>query len=234
VTPAAALSAEYAPTQLDEALRARIARQLAGHTRRALAPASERPAAVAVVLVPGEAGEPSFLLTRRAGDLAHHAGQFALPGGRLEGQESHEQAARRELAEELGVSLGAERVLGLLDDYVTFSGFVITPVVLWGPDVARLSPDPREVAIAYRVPLAQLFQPIIDQLARSAGGELGASPALSAAGRASATAPLLALPLLGTHIYSPTAAIIYQFRELGLLGRPTPVQHFAQPEFARR
>ncbi len=177
-----------------------------------------RPAAVALTVVPSAAGEATFLLTRRPSDLPHHPGQFALPGGRLVPGESSEQAARRELAEELSVALGSESVLGFLDDFTTQSGFVVTPVVLWGPSVREIVPDPREVAISYRVPLADLYGPDVPLLRDVPGLE----------------APLLMLPLVGTHIFSPTAAIVFQFREWALEGRHTSVQHFAQPRFAWR
>src|SRR6185369_7396777 len=91
-----------------------------------------RPAAVAVVVVPDAAGESDVLLTVRASGLRRHGGQWSCPGGRRDPGESAEDAARRELAEEIGLALPAENVLGLLDDYPTRSGFVITPVVLWG------------------------------------------------------------------------------------------------------
>ena len=60
------------------------------------------------------------------------------------------EAALRELREELGLSLGQESVLGWLDDYPTSSGFVITPVVLWGPAEPALSPAADEVLAVYR------------------------------------------------------------------------------------
>ncbi len=212
----------HVPERFDEVLRLRLARNLALHPRRVRRVsdgASElRPAAVALTLVPGEAGEPTFLLTRRPSDLPHHPGQFALPGGRLVPGESSPEAARRELAEELSVALGPERVLGLLDDFTTHSGFVVTPVVLWGPDIREIVPDPREVAVSYRVPLSDLYGREVPILRAVPGLE----------------APLLMLPLVGTHIFSPTAAIIFQFREWALEGRHTAVQGFAQPRFAWR
>jgi 8-oxo-dGTP pyrophosphatase MutT (NUDIX family) len=226
------------PSLLDDGLRARIARHLSGRARLCAPLAQQRPAAVAVVLVPGSRGEPSFLLTRRPSELPRHAGQFALPGGRQEPGETPEEAARRELDEELGVKLGAECVLGLLDDLVTHSGFVITPVVLWGAEVTSLTPDPREVAIAYRVPIAALYRPEVPLLLhgpRAARGQAAVEAGGSAReskGDAAPAAPLLALPLLGTHIFSPSAAIIYQLREVVLEGRDTPVHQFAQPRFA--
>lgn len=211
----------HVPERLDAALRARIETHLSGTPRRQVertAQAQLKPAAVALTLVPGDAGEPTFLLTRRPYDLPQHPGQFALPGGRLAAGETSEQAARRELAEELSVVLGADAVLGCLDDFTTQSGFVVTPVVLWGPDVREVVPDPREVAIAYRVPLVELYRPDVPLLQEVRGAE----------------SPLLMLPLVGTHIFSPTAAIIFQFREWALEGRAVSVQHYAQPRFAWR
>jgi 8-oxo-dGTP pyrophosphatase MutT (NUDIX family) len=169
-------------------------------------------------LVPGEQGEAAFLLTRRAGDLPHHPGQFALPGGRLEPGETAAQAALRELSEELGVGLGEDSVLGCLDDFATRSGYVITPVVLWGAGVQALVPDPREVAMAYRVPLAELYRPDVPFLTELPGF----------------SSPLLSLPLVGTEVFSPTAAIIFQLREVALEGRVTRVHHYEQPRFAWR
>jgi len=202
--------------RLDEPLRQRIAHNLAGFSRVRFDGRGLTPAAVALALVPGPGGEPSFLLTRRTASLSRHGGQFALPGGRIDAGEHAEGAALRELSEELGVALGEERVLGCLDDFATRSGYVITPVVVWGPDVERLVPSPHEVAVAYRVPLVDLYRPDVPILCHVDDG----------------AAPVLALPLVGTQVYSPTAAIIYQLRELALEGRVTRVHHFEQPRFA--
>jgi 8-oxo-dGTP pyrophosphatase MutT (NUDIX family) len=201
---------------LDEALRARISTHLAAFSRHTFALAEHRAAAVALALVPGEGDEAAFLLTRRAASLAHHRGQFALPGGRLDSGETASDAARRELAEELGVELGPEAVLGLLDDFVTRSGFLITPVVLWGAHVRALRPNPEEVAMAYRVPLSELYRPDIPLLHHEPGVER----------------EILSLPLVGTRVFSPTAAIVYQLREVALEGQSTRVHHYDQPRFA--
>jgi 8-oxo-dGTP pyrophosphatase MutT (NUDIX family) len=175
-----------------------------------------RHAAVALALIPGDSGTPSFVLTRRAAKLRNHAGQWALPGGRLDAGESPERGALREMHEEVGLALDERAVLGRLDDYGTRSGFVITPVVVWSGVHAELRPDPKEVTAVYRVPIAELSRPGIPHLRRIPESER----------------PVISLPLLDTHIHAPTAAILYQLREVALFGRATRVAHFEQPLFA--
>ena len=98
--------------------------------------------------------EPALLLTRRAAGMRSHAGQWALPGGRIDALETPEQAALRELSEEVGLQLDATSVLGRLDDYATRSGYVITPVVVWAGAARDLEPNPAEVASIHRIPVA--------------------------------------------------------------------------------
>ncbi len=86
--------------------------------------------------------ESALLLTRRAAGLRNHGGQWAFPGGRIDGAESPEQAALRELHEEIGLALEPGAVLGRLDDYATRSGYVITPVVVWAGPARELQPHP--------------------------------------------------------------------------------------------
>jgi len=192
---------------------------LRGFERVRVAPRGRRAAAVAVALVDSEDGDtPCFLITRRTSRLRNHGGQWALPGGSLDPGETAEEAARRELHEELGVACGPEQVLGLLDDYATRSGFVITPVVLFAGAVERLAPDPAEVAAAYRVPVEVL--------------EAHGVPRLRSIPESDR--PVISIPMLGTHIHAPTAAILYQLREVALRGRDTRVGHFEQPVFAWR
>jgi 8-oxo-dGTP pyrophosphatase MutT (NUDIX family) len=208
-----------APGRLDDALRERIRANLEGFERVSLEHEGRRAAAVAVTLVNADEGdEPAFLITRRARGLRNHGGQWALPGGRLDPGESAVEAARRELHEELGVALGAEHVLGLLDDYATRSGFVITPVVLFAGEVPELAPDPSEVAAAYRVPVGVLEGREVPHLRRIPESDR----------------PVISIPMLGTHIHAPTAAILFQLREVALWGRETRVGHFEQPVFAWR
>lgn len=203
-----------------EALRSRMATHLVAFERQASRASGLTRAAVAATIVPGDDGAACFVLTRRAARPGRHSGQWALPGGRLEPGESPEQAALRELSEEVGVSAHAGSVLGLLDDYETRSGFVITPVVVWVEGPARFTPDPNEVAAAYRVRLGQLESPEVPALWRipESPRELIGVP----------------LPELDTIVHAPTAAILYQLREVALGGRSTRVAHFEQPVFAWR
>ena len=162
--------------------------------------------------------EAALLLTRRALHLRNHAGQWALPGGRIEPGESPTEAALREVQEEIGLPLPATQVLGCLDDYATRSGFVITPVVVWAGPVRQLQPNPDEVASIHRIALAELLR--------------SDAPLLNA--NAHSPHPVLRMPLGDSWVAAPTAAFLYQFRELCLLGRATRVAHFDQPTFAWR
>ena len=177
------------------------------------------PAAVACVIVGAEEDEAAFILTRRTSGLRHHGGQWALPGGRIEPGETAATALFRELREEVGLEVGPENLLGYLDDFETRSGFRITPLVVWGPLRAALVPDPKEVESAHLVPLRAVhaLSPRILE---------GPDP----------YRPLLTLPLEDpeTVVYAPTAALVYQMREVLLYGRNTRVDHFGEPRFAWR
>lgn len=166
----------------------------------------------------GVAGGAAFLLCRRAAKLRRHAGQWALPGGRLDAGETPVEAAVREVREELGLSLGAEHVLGRLDDYPTRSGFVITPVVLWGPADPVLVPAPDEVLAVYRIGLRALLdsEPRFLTIPES-------------------DQPILQLPLGNDVIHAPTGAVLYQLRQVALRGQTDErVHHIGEPVFAWR
>lgn len=208
-----------------EALRQQLEQDLEHFVRReAVADSDEgealRRAAVTLAVVPAVDGDaesaPAVLLTRRSKGLRRHAGQWALPGGRLDPGETEVEAALRELDEELGLRLAPESVLGQLDDYTTRSGFVITPVVVWGVRSQTLVPDPGEVASVHRPTLAAIARP----------------RALHVQKLPWSRDPLLALGILGTMIFAPTAAILHQFAELAIHRRTTRVAHYGQPRFA--
>jgi mutator protein MutT len=200
----------------DEALRARVRANLEGFERRPIAPDGRRPAAVAVVLLADDEGRACFLLTRRTATLRAHARQWALPGGRIDAGETPERAALRELREEVGLALEPSSLLGLLDDYGTRSGFIITPVVAWAGEWAELAPNPAEVAHVYRVPLAELDKPDVPRLISIPESDR----------------PVIQVPVMSSLIHAPTAAVIYQVREVVVHGRSTRVAHFEQPTWA--
>jgi 8-oxo-dGTP pyrophosphatase MutT (NUDIX family) len=202
----------------DPALRDRVRGHLAQFERHTHARDELRAAAVALALLPDTDGAPAFVLTRRAAKLKAHQGQWALPGGRIDAGESPSDAALRELREEVGLDLGGEAVLGLLDDYPTRSGYCITPVVVWAGAEAELAPNPDEVAVAYRVALAELDRPDVPRLRTIPESDR----------------PVISIPLLGTHIHAPTAAILFQLREVALRGLDSRVAHYEQPVFAWR
>jgi 8-oxo-dGTP pyrophosphatase MutT (NUDIX family) len=200
-----------------EALRREaITANLAAFRREAVHRPDLRHASVALSLLTASGGD-TLLITRRATDLRSHAGQWALPGGRREPGESAEGAALRELAEETGLRVGADAVLGLLDDYVTRSGYVITPVVVWGGEpTGELSGAPAEVSGVYQIPVADLdVEPELVTIPES-------------------DAPVIRLPLLGRFVHAPTAAIIYQFCQVALHGSEQRVAHFDAPVFLWR
>ncbi len=202
-----------------EDLRAHIASNLQAFKREPGSPSGNlRHAAVAVAVAGDEAGNACFLLTRRAATLRRHAAQWALPGGRLDAGESPAEGALRELEEEIGLKADASAVLGTLDDYPTRSGYLMTPVVVWTHPAPTFRLDPAEVASVHLVPLAELDKPEFPRLIPGSEPER----------------PIIQLPLFGRFVHAPTAAVLYQFREVAFHGRATRVAQFDQPTFAWR
>ncbi|MEQ9259042.1 MAG: CoA pyrophosphatase [Roseovarius sp.] len=203
----------------DTALRERLGARLKRFVAERNDSAELRKAAVALILARSpQTGAASVIITLRPAGLRRHGAQYALPGGRLDAGETSLAAALRETSEELGLRLRDADILGRLDDFPTRSGFRIAPFVAWCDDVSALRPDPEEVESVTFIPLHELDSPEIPILEAE---EEGGVPVLSAH-----------LPVLGHRVYAPTAAILYQFREIALRGEITRVAHFGQPRFA--
>ncbi len=160
----------------------------------------------------------ALILTRRASGLRSHAGQWAFPGGRMDAGETPEETALREMREEIHLELELGDVLGRLDDFATRSGYVITPVVIWAGARKNLVANPHEVASIHRIPLSELMRedaPLLTQIPEN-------------------NHPVLRMPIGESWIAAPSAALLYQFREVCLCGRETRVAHYEQPYFAWR
>jgi 8-oxo-dGTP pyrophosphatase MutT (NUDIX family) len=168
--------------------------------------------------VAGTAGGAAVLLTRRAARLRAHASQWALPGGRVDEGEATIDAARRELREELGLELEVADVLGLLDDYPTRSGYVITPVVLWGGPDPEMHPNPDEVLSVHRVAFRELCRPDSPRFVTIAESDR----------------PVVQIPIGGDLIHAPTGAVLLQFRRVAIEGVLERVCEYEQPVFAWR
>ena len=226
--PAPAPAGTQAPKGL--ALWSLVHKRLQAFEAQAISPGERRHAAVALAITeegPGASIEglpqhthwsdnPALLLTRRAATLRSHAGQWALPGGRIDAGETPEEAALRELQEEVGLQLPASALLGRLDDYATRSGYVITPVVVWAGAALEAQPFEDEVASLHRIPVTEFLRadaPLLNQVRGAAH-------------------PVLRMPVGQRWIAAPTAAFLYQFAQVCLLGQHTRVAHFDQPAFA--
>ena len=202
----------------NDATRRNIAERCAAFVRLAdsePAPALKRAAVAIALTAEREAGETALLLTRRAAGLRAHRAQWALPGGRCDAGETQVEAALRELHEELGLELSPDAVLGLLDDYPTRSGYLITPVVVWAENGGTIAPNPQEVASVHRIGL--------DNIELAEAFDFVAIP--------ESTRRVIRFHFAGRLIHAPTAAMIYQFREV-LAGRATRVADLEQPVFA--
>jgi 8-oxo-dGTP pyrophosphatase MutT (NUDIX family) len=194
-------------------IRGTIERNLERFERRETT-SPQTPAAVAIVILM-DGGVPIVPIFQRPQEMRRHAGQMALPGGRVHAGEGPDDCALRELAEELGVSAAKVDVLGNLDDFDTRSGFTITPVVVWsGAEAASLHPSKAEVARLFLV-----------------GG-----PELRLAVAAASQRPpdQFSLRLSEVEVFAPTAAMLYQFSEVALDGRSCRVADFHQPLWTHR
>ncbi|OSC28484.1 coenzyme A pyrophosphatase [Mycobacterium vulneris] len=167
--------------------------------------------ATVVIVVHRHGDEFGIWVIERAPGLRRDPGQYALPGGRSEPGEDVIATGLRELAEETGIVLQRQDVLGRLDDYVTRSGYLMSTIVCWADGHPTVQPNPDEVANAYFVPLADLLvTPRFPQDPETA-------------------MRLIEFPLLGIVIHAATGAVLYQFAEVVLRGRATRVAAIVEP-----
>ncbi len=216
--------------KVDDQFREHVSANLEGYRAQSADSTNKKCAAVAFTIVnrqvdanfdgisfsETDADKAAFILTARTPKLRNHAGQWAFPGGRIDAGESPEQSALRELWEEVGLELDPDNVLGRLDDYSTRSGYVITPIIVWGGNGIELRANPEEVESIHRIPMSELLRddsPILESIPESEH-------------------PVLKMPLGDAWFAAPSAAVAYQFREVAILGKHTRVAHFEQPYFA--
>ena len=190
---------------------------LADHPRTELHEPELRHAAVAITVVAGDRGA-GFVLTRRHAGLRSHSHQYALPGGRIDPGEDPVTAARRELEEEVALATSPGQVIGMLDDYRTRSGYVITPVVIWSEAGGDMVPRPGEVDAVFVVDLDELDRPDSPRWITIDESDL----------------PVLQLPLRNRLIHAPTGALLYQFREVAMHGRLVRTDQVEEPVWAWR
>lgn len=142
----------------------------------------------------------TVLLTQRAPDLKHHAGQISFPGGRME---EHDQdvraAALRETWEEVGIAPEHIDVVGYLESMPVISGYAVTPVVGIVAGHVELTLDRTEVDYAFEVPLGWLFDSSNDRwVDREIEGR---------------TFPMIEFHFAGERIWGATAMMLWRFRK---------------------
>lgn len=135
--------------------------------KRSVLPPKERGRAAVLIPLFETPDDTMMWLLRRPDAMRRHAGQVAFPGGKAEPEDpSLEKTALREALEELAILPDSVDVLGSIDDYVTITGYTVTPFVGWVPRDLKIEPNPEEVARAFAAPLSIFFEgavPVLDR-----------------------------------------------------------------------
>lgn len=221
-----------AAMECNEQLKVRVSQHLDAFKTTVAEADAGRSAAVAVAITDGGLGadldglpshaewqtHAALILTKRSSKLRTHPGQWALPGGRVDAGETPEQTALREMDEEIGLKLDPSAIVGRLDDFITRSGFIMTPIVVWVGPHRGFTANEAEVDSIHRIPISEFMREDAPMLNEAEGNGT----------------PVLRMPVGSNWIAAPTAAILYQFREVCIAGRDTRVAHFEQPSFAWR
>ncbi len=197
-------------------LRQRVQNNLDSHPQINGEDQSLRKASVGIIIVESQEGKAGFILTRRSKGLRNHSYQYALPGGRIDPGETREETVLREVREEIGISVSNNEILGCLDEYETRSGFSITPVVLWVEDLTTMVPEPNEVDEILIIDLEELFRNDSPRWVDIDESEK----------------QVLQLPIKNRLIHAPTAALLYQFKEVGIAGNLLRTDHVEEPIWA--
>lgn len=208
----------FEPPAVDvESLRTLIAYRLGRWDRRRSCPTQGvRQAAVCVTLL-DKSEAPQVLIIKRVA-RGMNPGQWALPGGKVDAGEGTVEGALRELKEETGLVAADDDVLGKLDDFVTSSGFVITPIVVAIGPGQQARRNPGEIAALHPIPLSRLLEPGVPRWQVGNGD-----------------ARVLQMPLRHDMvIHAPTGAILWQFAEVALRGVPRRVMDLVEPAFTAR
>jgi 8-oxo-dGTP pyrophosphatase MutT (NUDIX family) len=143
----------------EASLREPLRQALAAREPRRL-PVGVTTAAAVLVPLSERDGEVRVWLVRRPEAMRSHAGQVAFPGGKNDpADDSLRTTALREAQEELGIVPSSVDVLGVLNDYLTITGFTITPWVGWLEEPVAMEPNASEVARVFAVPLSAFFAP---------------------------------------------------------------------------
>lgn len=192
-----------------------VSARLSRWPRQEVACAEGRRRAAVVVALNGSARTAQFIVIKRVA-RGTNAGHWALPGGRLDAGETATEAGLRELHEEVGLQVPETHVLGLLDDFTTTSGYVITPLVALIPPGQQIRCNPAEVHSVHPIQVSRLLHPGVPRWRTVAAD----------------TPPLLQMPLRHDMVvHAPTGAILWQFAEVALRGRPQRVLDLQEPAF---